>query len=105
MDILEEVTKEVSGYMDNLQVDNYRITGRSHFVNFEVKIDLESKEVDLYVSDTAIMAVSGGLDNYHDLEDSLETIARNNDYTLKTPRLPKRKNPNQLSFRFHHNME
>ncbi len=105
MDILEEVAKEVSLYIDNIGIDNLRIAGRSHFVNFEVEIYPESKEIELYVSDTARMAVSGGLGNYHDLEESLQTIARNNDYILKTPKLPKRKNINQLSFRFHHNME
>ncbi|MBT4174881.1 hypothetical protein HOC80_02795 [archaeon] len=109
MDFLEELTKEVSQYLDNPKIsesqEEYKIAGTSHFTRFSIEIDIISKEIRLDVSDTARMAVAGGLDNYFNLEANLQKIAKDQGYSLKTPILPPRKDPNQLHFRFHHNME
>tara|TARA_Y100000310_G_C20625366_1_gene785564 strand:+ start:914 stop:1237 length:324 start_codon:yes stop_codon:yes gene_type:complete len=107
MDLLEELTKEVSEYLDDLQIDKeeYRITGSKYFTQFSIEINPALKEIELIVSDTARMAIAGGLDNYFALQNKIDRLAFNHNYTLKTPRIPQRTDPNQLSFRFHHNME
>ena len=109
MDFLEELTKEVSQYLDNPKIsesqEEYKIAGTSHFTRFSIEINPLSKEICLEVLDTAKMAVAGGLENYFNLEANLQKIAGDQGYSLKTPGLRRLEDSNQLSFRFHHNME